>query len=206
MKKIEKVIFDLGKVIVKFNPRNLFNKIFNTSEEIDFFFKNICTWEWHTQQDLVYDTKSATLKKIKEHPNFKYAIEAFYGRFQEMIVGIYEENLKIALDLKTKGIPILILSNFPGKEFDIFASKNNFINQFNDMIISGKVGLKKPDPEIYKLCIKKFNCNPEKTLFIDDRLENTRAAQKLNFKTITLDNPYKLKEYIKNFNFNDKNI
>ena len=99
MNKIEKVIFDLGKVIVKFDPRNLYNKIFDTPEDTD-FFKNICPWEWHIQQDVVYDTKTATLKKIEEHPDYKYAIESFYGRFQEMIVGIYEENLKIAFDLK----------------------------------------------------------------------------------------------------------
>ena len=201
MNKIEKVIFDLGKVIVKFDPRNLYNKIFDTPEDIDFFFKNICPWEWHIQQDLVYDTKPATIKKIEEHPDYKYAIESFYGRFQEMIVGIYEENLKIAFDLKQKGIPIFILSNFPGDQFDIYASKNKFVNEFDDMIISGKVGLKKPDAKIYELAIKKFICDPKKTLFIDDRPENTESAKKIGFQTITLDKPNKLKEYLKEFTF-----
>ena len=201
MSKIEKVIFDLGKVIVKFDPRNLYNKIFDTPEDTNFFFKNICPWEWHTQQDLVYDTKPATLKKIEEHPDYKYAIESFYGRFQEMIVGIYEENLKIAFDLKKKGIPIFILSNFPGDQFDIYASKNKFVNEFNDMIISGKVGLKKPDVKIYELAIKKFVCDPKTTLFIDDRPENTESAKKIGFQTITLDKPNRLKEYLKEFTF-----
>ena len=201
MSKIEKVIFDLGKVIVKFDPRNLYNKVFDTPEDTDFFFKKICPWEWHIQQDLVYDTKPATIKKIEEHPEYKYAIESFYGRFQEMIVGIYEENLEIAFDLKQKGIPIFILSNFPGDQFDIYASKNKFVNDFNDMIISGKVGLKKPDVKIYELAIKKFVCDPKTTLFIDDRPENTESAKKTGFQTITLDKPNKLKEYLKEFTF-----
>ena len=201
MNKIEKVIFDLGKVIVKFDPRNLYNKIFDTPEDIDFFFKNICPFEWHIHQDVVYDTKPATLKKIEEHPDYKYAIESFYGRFQEMIVGIYEENLKIAFDLKKKGIPIFILSNFPGDQFDIYASKNKFVNEFDDMIISGKVGLKKPDAKIYELAIKKFICDPKTTLFIDDRPENTESAKKIGFQTITLDKPNKLKEYLGEFTF-----
>ena len=68
------------------------------------------------------------------------------------------------------------------------------------MIISGKEGIKKPDPEIYKLCISKFKCEPNKTLFIDDRPENTEAAEKQDFQTITLDQPNKLNEYIKKFN------
>ncbi len=198
--KIEKVIFDLGKVLVKFNPKNPFKNIFETEDDINFFLKNICTWDWHINQDIVYDTKPATKKKIKEYPEYREAISAFYGRFQEMIVGIYEENLNIALELKKKNIPIYILSNFPGDQFDIFASNYNFVQKFDDMIISGKEGMKKPDPEIYKLCILKFNCKPNRTLFIDDRPENTEAAEKLDFRTITLDQPNKLSEYIKKFN------
>tara|TARA_B100001093_G_scaffold248842_1_gene238250 strand:+ start:136 stop:741 length:606 start_codon:yes stop_codon:yes gene_type:complete len=199
--KIEKVIFDLGKVLVKFNPKNPFKNIFKSEDEINFFLKNICTWEWHINQDIVYDTRPATKEKIKKHPEFREAINAFYERFQEMIVGVYEQNLNIALELKKKNIPIYILSNFPGDQFDIFASNYNFVQKFDDMIISGKEGMKKPDPEIYELCISKFNCDPSKTLFIDDRPENTKAAEKQDFQTITLDQPDKLSEYIKKFNF-----
>jgi|TARA_Y200000002_G_C22675751_1_gene661983 2-haloacid dehalogenase len=198
--KIEKVIFDLGKVLVKFNPKNPFKNIFKSEDEINFFFKNICTWEWHVNQDTTYDTRPATDKKIKEHPEFREAISAFYGRFQEMIVGVYDQNLSIALELKKRNIPIYILSNFPGDQFDIFESNYAFIKKFDDMVISGKVGMKKPDPKIYKLCISKFNCDPNKTLFIDDRPENTKAAEIEGFQTITLDHPDRLSEYIKKFN------
>ena len=198
--KIEKVIFDLGKVLVKFDPKNPFKNILKSEEEINFFFKNICTWEWHINQDIVYDTQPATEEKIKEYPEFREAINAFYGRFQEMIVGVYDQNLNIALELKKKNIPIYILSNFPGDQFDIFASNYDFVKEFDDMIISGKVGMKKPDPEIYKLCISKFNCKPKNTLFVDDRPENTMAAEKLGFQTITLDQPGKLGEYMEKFN------
>ena len=199
--QIEKVIFDLGKVLVKFDPNNLFKKLFETDDEINYFYKNICTWEWHVNQDLVYDTDQATQDKIKEYPDYKEAIEAFYGRFQEMITGTYDENINIALDLKKKQIPIYVLSNFPGKQFDIYMSKNKFLNNFDDMIISGKVGLKKPDPRIYELAKKNFDCQPQSTLFIDDRPENTSAAQEQGFQTITLDDPYKLDEYLKEFSF-----
>ena len=197
---IEKVIFDLGKVLVKFNPKNPFKNIFKSEDEINFFLKNICTWEWHINQDIVYDTRPATEKKIRDHPEFREAISAFYGRFQEMIVGVYDENLKIALELKKRSIPIYILSNFPGEQFDIFASKYKFVKDFDGMIISGKVGIKKPDPEIYKLCISRFNCKPNQTLFVDDKPENTAAANIEGFQTITLDKPHKLGEYIKKFN------
>ena len=196
---IDKYIFDLGKVIVKFKVENLFKKFFKTDREIKYFLNNICTWDWHIQQDTKYDTSKAADSLIKKYPNYKIPIEAFYGRFLEMIDGIYEENLKIALNLKKKGKKIYILSNFPGDQFDNFMKENKFLNEFDDMIISGKVGLKKPDKKIYELAIKKFDCNPSKTLFIDDRPENTEAAQNLGINIITLDDPIKLKDYIKNF-------
>tara|TARA_B100002051_G_scaffold55119_1_gene50730 strand:+ start:102 stop:701 length:600 start_codon:yes stop_codon:yes gene_type:complete len=196
---IDKYIFDLGKVIVKFKVENLFKKFFKTDREIKYFLNNICTWDWHIQQDTKYDTSKAADSLIKKYPNYKIPIEAFYGRFLEMIDGIYEENLKIALNLKKKGKKIYILSNFPGDQFDNFMKENKFLNEFDDMIISGKVGLKKPDKKIYELAIKKFDCNPSKTLFIDDRPENTEAAQNLGINIITLDDPSKLKDYIQNF-------
>ena len=196
---IDKYIFDLGKVIVKFKVENLFKKFFKTDREIKYFLNNICTWDWHIQQDTKYDTSKAADSLIKKYPNYKIPIEAFYGRFLEMIDGIYEENLKIALNLKKKGKKIYILSNFPGDQFDNFMKENKFLNEFDDMIISGKVGLKKPDKRIYELAIKKFDCNPSKTLFIDDRPENTEAAQNLGINIITLDDPSKLKDYIQNF-------
>ncbi len=196
---IDKYIFDLGKVIVKFKVENLFKKFFKTDREIKYFLNNICTWDWHIQQDTKYDTSKAADSLIKKYPNYKIPIEAFYERFLEMIDGIYEENLKIALNLKKKGKKIYILSNFPGDQFDNFMKENKFLNEFDDMIISGKVGLKKPDKRIYELAIKKFDCNPSKTLFIDDRPENTEAAQNLGINIITLDDPGKLKDYIQNF-------
>ena len=196
---IDKYIFDLGKVIVKFKVENLFKNFFKTDREIKYFLNNICTWNWHIQQDTKYDTSKAADSLIKKYPDYKVPIEAFYGRFLEMIDGIYEENLKIALNLKKNGKKIYILSNFPGDQFDNFMKENKFLNEFDDMVISGKVGLKKPDKRIYELAIKKFDCNPSKTLFIDDRPENTEAAQNLGINIITLDDPGKLKVYIQNF-------
>ena len=196
---IDKYIFDLGKVIVKFKVENLFKKFFKTDREIKYFLNNICTWDWHIKQDTKYDTSQAADSLVKKYPDYKVPIEAFYGRFLEMIDGIYEENLKIALNLKKKGKKIYILSNFPGDQFDNFMKQNKFLNEFDDMIISGKVGLKKPDKKIYELAIKKFGCDPNKTLFIDDRPENTKAAQNLGINIITLDDPGKLKDYIQNF-------
>ena len=196
---IQKVIFDVGQVLVKFNPRNLFIKILKDEEKVDFFLKNICTWEWHIQQDLIYDTSKAAKPVIKKYPEYKEAIEAFYGRFLEMIDSVHQENVNLALKLKQKGYPIYLLSNFPGDQFEKYRLQNSFLDEFDDRIISGDVGLAKPDIKIYQLAIKKFNLNPEESLFIDDKIENTKGAEQLGIKTIQLQKPEDLDKEIRKF-------
>ena len=196
---IQKVIFDVGQVLVKFNPRNLFIKILKDEEKVDFFLKNICTWEWHIQQDLIYDTSKAAEPVIKKYPEYKEAIEAFYGRFLEMIDSVHQENVDLALNIKQKGYPIYLLSNFPGDQFEKYRLQNSFLDEFDDRIISGDVGLAKPDIKIYQLAIKKFNLNPEESLFIDDKIENTRGAEQVGIKTIQLQKPEDLDKEIRKF-------
>tara|TARA_B100000780_G_scaffold274458_1_gene239530 strand:+ start:5272 stop:5877 length:606 start_codon:yes stop_codon:yes gene_type:complete len=196
---IQKVIFDVGQVLVKFNPQNLFIKILKDEEKVDFFLKNICTWEWHIQQDLIYDTSKAAGPVIKKYPEYKEAIEAFYGRFLEMIDSVHQENVNLALKLKQKGYPIYLLSNFPGDQFEKYRLQNSFLNEFDDRIISGDVGLAKPDIKIYQLAIKKFNLNPEESLFIDDKIENTKGAEQVGIKTIQLQKPEDLNKEIRKF-------
>jgi len=196
---VEKIIFDLGRVLVKFNVRNLFRKIITTEEEIDYFLQNICTWEWHIQQDLVQDTSQASAPLVQQFPKYQEAIEAFYGRFLEMIEGTYEKNVKLAMDLKQKGYPIYVLSNFPGDQYDKYEKHNSFLQIFDDKIISGHVGLAKPDTKIYQFAIDKFHLTPERSLFIDDKIENIEGAKQLGIQTIHLQNPNELPELIKPF-------
>jgi 2-haloacid dehalogenase len=196
---VEKIIFDLGRVLVKFNVRNLFRKIITTEEEIDYFLQNICTWEWHIQQDLVQDTSQVSAPLVQQFPKYQEAIEAFYGRFLEMIEGTYEKNVKLAMDLKQKGYPIYVLSNFPGDQYDKYEKHNSFLQIFDDKIISGHVGLAKPDAKIYQLAIDKFHLVPERSLFIDDKIENIEGAKQLGIQTIHLQNPDELPELIKPF-------
>jgi len=196
---VEKIIFDLGRVLVKFNVRNLFRKIITTEEEIDYFLQNICTWEWHIQQDLVQDTSQVSAPLVQQFPKYQEAIEAFYGRFLEMIEGTYEKNVKLAMDLKQKGYSIYVLSNFPGDQYDKYEKHNSFLQIFDDKIISGHVGLAKPDTKIYQLAIDKFHLTPERSLFIDDKIENIEGAKQLGIQTIHLQNPDELPELIKPF-------
>ena len=186
---IKKIIFDVGQVLVKFSVKNLFLKILKNEEEVDYFLKNICTWEWHIQQDLVYDTSKVAKPMAKKYPEYKQAIDAFYGRFLEMIEGTYKENVNLALQLKKQGYSIYLLSNFPGDQFEKYRLQNSYIDMFDDRIISGDVGLAKPDKKIYELAVQKFSLIPEESLFIDDKIENTTSAEKLGIKTIHLENP-----------------
>jgi len=196
---IKKIIFDVGQVLVKFNPKNLFLKILQDEEEVNFFLKNVCTWDWHIQQDLVYDTSKAAKPMVEKFPKYQEAIEAFYDRFLEMIPMIYQDNVNLALRLKKMGYSIYLLSNFPGDQFEKYRIKNNFIDEFDDRIISGDVGMSKPSKQIYQLAITKFNLIPSESLFIDDKIENIKGAESVGIKTIHLTKPEDLQVLIKKF-------
>jgi HAD superfamily hydrolase (TIGR01509 family) len=136
---------------------------------------------------------------VEKFPKYQEAIEAFYGRFLEMIIGTHQENINLALQLQKMGYPIYLLSNFPGDQFEKYRLQNSFIDQFDDRIISGDVGLAKPDKKIYELAIKKFNLVPENSLFIDDKIENIKGAESVGIKTIHLRKPEDLKILINKF-------
>ena len=116
-----------------------------------------------------------------------------------MIEGTYEKNVKLAMNLKQKGYPIYVLSNFPGDQYDKYEKHNSFLQIFDDKIISGHVSLAKPDTKIYQLAIDKFHLAPERSLFIDDKIENIEGAKQLGIQTIHLQNPDELPELIKPF-------
>jgi HAD superfamily hydrolase (TIGR01509 family) len=116
-----------------------------------------------------------------------------------MIEGVYQENIDLALKLKKEGYPIYLLSNFPGDQFEKYRLQNSFLDEFDDKIISGNVGLAKPDIKIYELAVKKFNLVPEESLFIDDKIENIKGAEAVKINTIHLKDPKDLPKEIKKF-------
>lgn len=189
MTAIDAVLFDVGNVLIEWDPRHLYRQVFVTTDgkpdeaRIEWFLSSVCTTDWHVQHDLGRSIAEQTSELVARHPEHQSEIEAFYARFQDMMPGAFEEIVAAKRAMKAKGLPVYGLTNFGAETFSQTRRRFDFLNAFDDVVVSGEEGLKKPDPAIFKLCIDRFGITPETTLFIDDTKHNTDAAEELGFRT-----------------------
>jgi len=196
--KIDAIIFDLGGVLIDWNPNYLFDKVFDDEEKKKHFFQNICTPEWNEEQDAGRSIKQATEMLVAQHPDWKEHIEAYYGRWTEMLGGPIHETVEILRQIKESGkYKLYALTNWSGELFPVALERYNFLHWFDGRVVSGDEKMRKPFPEFYHLTLKRFNLTPQKTLFIDDNLRNIQAAEELGIQCIHFTSPGQLKDELK---------
>ncbi len=192
--QIDTIIFDLGGVLINWEPRNLFRKIFDDEKEMEYFLTNICTPDWNEQQDAGRSTAEAAAILIPQFPKYKEQIEAFYGRWEEMLGGPIEETVELLDTLcENDRYRILALTNWSAETFPVAQRRFDFLKWFEDILVSGEVMLKKPDPRIYQMLIDQHQLTPERCLFIDDSARNVEAARQLGIQVIHFLSPAQLR-------------
>ena len=176
--KISSIIFDLGGVLIDWNPNYVFDKMFTDEEKKKHFFENICTPDWNEKQDAGRTLKEATEELLIKHPEWKEYIEAYYGRWEEMLGGPIKESVEIFRQLKDSGkYKIYALTNWSAETFPVALELYDFLHWFDGRVVSGEEKMRKPFAEFYELILKRFNLDPSQTVFIDDSLRNIKGAQ-----------------------------
>lgn len=199
--KIDTIIFDLGGVLVNWNPRNLYKKVFSTDEEVEWFLDNVCTTAWNEAQDAGRTIAEANKLKISEFPEYKKEINQFYERWEEMFTGAIEENVKIQQSLiKNPNYRVYALTNWSAEKWEKGKELFPFFNDFEGIIVSGQENMRKPHDEIYQLILNRFNINPKTAVFIDDNYENTVASAKNGIKSIHFKSSTKLNNELQKIN------
>ena len=192
------IIFDLGGVLIDWNPRYVYRTIFKTEEEIDWFFENVATHDWNENQDAGYPIALATEELIQKHPDWEKEIRAFYGRWEEMLGGPIEKTVEILKELKQNpGLKLYALTNWSAETFPVALERYEFLHWFDGRLVSGEEKTRKPFADIYQKIIDKFSIDPSKTIFIDDNLRNVKGAEALGIKGIHFQNPLQLKNELK---------
>lgn len=193
--KIDAIIFDLGGVLIDWNPSYVFDKMFKDEEQKKHFFENICTSDWNEKQDAGRSLKEATEELVVKHPEWTKYIEAYYGRWEEMLGGPIHETVEIFKQIKESGkYKLYALTNWSAELFPIALERYEFLYWFDGRVVSGEEKMRKPFPEFYQLILDRFQLRIEETLFIDDNLRNAEAAEALGLKTIIFKSPSQLKE------------
>ena len=194
-----KFLFDLGGVFFDWDPNHFYKNVFENIEEREFFLVEVCNDQWNVKQDAGRSIAEAELELIPKFPHYEKEIKMYYKNHRKMIRGVFEESIDILKKLKDKNYECYVLSNWSAETFLGMTDDYPFLKLFDGLLISGEDKLMKPDSAIYELAKNRFNLNPEETIFIDDKLENIDAAQKMNFKTIHLTNPNIIETEINKF-------
>ena len=196
--KIDSIIFDLGGVLIDWNPRYLYRKIFKSEAEVSWFLENICTSEWNDEQDAGRSFEEATQELIARHPDFTEAITAWYSRWQETISGSIPGTVDILREIKDSGqFRLYALTNWSAETFPWALDNFPFLHWFEGIVVSGIEKCRKPLPEFFHILFQRYNVQPERSLFIDDNLANIKGAKALGLNSIAFESPEQLRRELK---------
>ena len=202
MKKIDTIIFDLGGVLIDWNPEYVFLDVFNGNrEEMNWFFDNICTSDWNENQDAGYLIQDATEERIALFPEYEELIRMYYGCWVEMLGGAITETVDV-LDklIKSQNYKVVALTNWSHETFPIALERFEFLHWFEGIVVSGVEKTRKPFKDIYDITLSRFNITAENSVFIDDNYKNIEAANEVGINGIHLKNAEKLIEQLQTFN------
>lgn len=204
MSKIDTIIFDLGGVLIDWNPEYVFLDVFEGNrKKMQWFFDNICTSDWNENQDAGYPIAKATEDRIILFPEYKNEIEMFYGRWVEMLGGAIDGTVTILKEfVDSKNYMVIALSNWSSETFPIALDRFEFLHWFEGIVVSGEEKTRKPFEAIYNLTLKRFNIKAENAIFIDDNLRNIEAAKTLGINGILFKSPEDLALQLKNYTIN----
>ncbi len=202
MKKIDTIIFDLGGVLIDWNPEYVYLDVFNGDrEKMQWFFDNICTNDWNENQDAGYPMAKATEERIALFPEYENEIKMFYGRWVDMLGEAISETVTILKRLKDSGhFKIVALTNWSAETFPIALERFDFLQWFEGIIVSGEEKTRKPFNDIYDLTLERFNIKAESAIFIDDNLRNIEAANGLGLHGIQFKSAEQLINQLKTYN------
>ena len=187
--------------MIDWNPSYLFDQLFEDEEQKKHFFEQICTPDWNEMQDAGRPLKDATESLVAKHPEWKEYIEAYYGRWEEMLGGPIHETVEIFRQLKEQQkYELYALTNWSAELFPIALERYEFLHWFDGRVVSGEEKMRKPFSDFYQLIMKRFKLVPAETLFIDDNKRNVIAAQELGMHTIHFLSPTQLEEELQKRN------
>lgn len=182
-REVQAVVFDVGRVIVEWDLRHLFAKLIPDPDELDWFLGNVVTEQWHFEHDAGRSLDDMLRERIMQFPDHAELIEAYRARFLETIPAPVPGTLDLIEELAAARIPLFAITNFGAEFWDQFRPTMPIFDRFEDIVVSGREKLVKPDPAIFELAQKRFRLAPEAMLFIDDNAANIASADNLGWAT-----------------------
>jgi 2-haloacid dehalogenase len=170
------VVFDLGGVLIDWNPRYLYRRLFDDEAAMERFLAEVCTPQWNHQQDAGRSWHEAVATLSAQHPQHAELIDAFHTCWPEMLGDAMAPSVGVLDELRDRGVRLCALTNWSRETFPVARERFDFLRWFDGIVVSGEEGVAKPDPVIFQRTIARFSLVPRQTIYIDDTPHNVAAA------------------------------
>jgi 2-haloacid dehalogenase len=187
------VVFDLGGVLIDWDPRYLYRKLLADEEAVEEFLATVCTPEWNAELDRGRPFAEGVAELVERHPAQAAAITAYHERWPEMLGGEVPGTVAVLADLRAAGVPLYALTNWSAETFAITRGRFAFLEWFDGVVVSGQERVIKPDLRIFRLLADRFGLDPETTFYVDDSEANVAAARALGFDAVRFTGPERLR-------------
>jgi 2-haloacid dehalogenase len=184
VQSFDAVVFDIGGVLLDWNPRHLYRKLISDPAQMEDFLGRICTPQWHLSHDRGASIEPSCRELAARHPEHADLIMAWAHRGEEMIAGQYEDSVAVLEAVKAAGVPCFALSNMEAETFAVRRTRYPFFGLFDGCVISGLESVAKPDRRIFQILLSRYGLRPEATVFIDDTAANVVTASELGLRAI----------------------
>ena len=194
---IEAIVFDLGGVLIDWNPRHLYAKLFPGDEAaMEDFLTTVTTPEWNARQDAGRSFADGIAELQTRHPDQAELIDAYMTRWEEMLGGAIDDSVAVLDALHERAVPLYGLTNWSREKFPIARTRFDFLDWFEGIVVSGEEGIAKPDPGLFQILLDRYDLDARTTLFIDDSRQNVEIAEGLGFHTHHFQTPEGLSQAI----------
>ncbi|MFN0035448.1 MAG: HAD family hydrolase [Saprospiraceae bacterium] len=198
------IIFDLGGVLIDWNPEYVFREVIPDAERRQFFFENICTHEWNVEQDAGRTLAAATELLVNQYPAWESEIRTYYDRWEDMLGGPIPDTVELLRELRDQGkYRLLALTNWSGETFPVALARYDFLHWFEGIVVSGDEKTRKPFPDIYHILLNRYAVNPAEAVFIDDSLKNVQGAEAVGIRGIHFQNADALRQTFREWNIHN---
>ncbi|KAA3619243.1 MAG: HAD family phosphatase [Flavobacterium sp.] len=193
------VIFDLGGVLIDWNPEYVFLKEFRGNrEKMNWFLNEICAWEWNANQDAGYPLVKATEERVAMFPEYEELIRMYYGRWEEMLGFTHNDTHRVLETLVNNDhYRVLALTNWSGETFPKALEKFEWLQWFEGILVSGNEGMRKPHREIYELMLNRYGIDPSRAIFIDDSINNVKGCEEVGITGVHFTDAVRLEASLK---------
>lgn len=193
---IDTIVFDAGGVLLDWDPRHLYRKLFDDETAMNRFLAEVCTLEWHRQHDCGVPVENTCADLAAAHPEYAELIWAWARRSDEMVCGPIEGSVGVLRELKKAGLACYLLTNMETYTWPLRLARFPFLKWFDGAVVSGFEGVAKPGAEIFERLLARFELTPSRTVFIDDSSANLDTARELGMRTVHFCSPQQLRQWL----------